>query len=105
MPYKNYNKDMNNYMKNRWSKRRLSAIEYLGGKCIRCGDIEYLEFDHIDPSTKIMTIAKASSRNEVFFWEEVKKCQLLCVPCHMEKSAEDIRNGISTKYKNKFNPL
>jgi 5-methylcytosine-specific restriction endonuclease McrA len=99
MGYKDYNKSMNKYMKQRWEARRQSAIDYLGGKCIRCNSTDFLEFDHIEPSTKIMTIAKASSRNEKMFWEEVNKCQLLCVPCHLEKSAEDIRNGKNPKYK------
>ena len=105
MAYKDYNKSMNTYMKNRWEKRKQNAVDHLGGKCVRCSSTDFLEFDHIDPSTKIMTIARASSRNEIFFWEEVNKCQLLCVPCHLEKSAEDIRSGVSTKYKNKFKPL
>jgi 5-methylcytosine-specific restriction endonuclease McrA len=105
MAYKEYNKSMNIYMKERWLKRKQKAIDYLGGKCIRCSSKDFLEFDHIDPSSKIMTIARASSRNEEFFWIEVNKCQLLCVPCHLEKSAEDIRNGVSTKYKNKFKSL
>ena len=91
MGYKNYNEDMNKYMKNRWEKRRAAAVEHLGGKCIRCGITEYLEFDHIDRSTKIMTVARASSRSEEFFWNEVNKCQLLCTPCHLEKTAEDFR--------------
>lgn len=98
MGYKNYNNDMNLYMKNRWTTRRLLAIEKLGGICVRCSSSNFLEFDHIDPSTKIMTIAKASSRSEQFFWNEVSKCQLLCVPCHLEKSAEDIRAGKNPKY-------
>ncbi|QZE11514.1 hypothetical protein SEA_JADA_173 [Streptomyces phage Jada] len=38
-----------------------------------------------------MTIARASSRSESFFWEEVSKCQLLCKPCHIDKTAEDAK--------------
>lgn len=91
MGYKNYNEDMNNYMKKRWEKRRLAAIEHLGGVCVRCGTTQFLEFDHIDRKTKIMTVARAASRNENFFWTEVNKCQLLCHPCHLEKTAEDFR--------------
>lgn len=94
MGYKNYNTDMNAYMKRRWELRRAKAVEHLGGRCIRCGAIENLEFDHIDPRTKIMSVARASSRSETFFWAEVDKCQLLCWPCHLEKTAEDFRNGL-----------
>lgn len=77
---------MNNYMKTRWAVRRENAIEFLGGKCVKCGGTEALEFDHIDPSTKVMTIARASSRNEEFFMNEVRKCQLLCTQCHLAKT-------------------
>lgn len=83
---------MNEYMKKRWERRRAEAVDYLGGECARCGDSEELDFDHIDPLTKIMSIARASSRSETFFWEEVEKCQLLCKPCHLEKTAEDLRS-------------
>jgi 5-methylcytosine-specific restriction endonuclease McrA len=91
MPYKDYNNKMNEYMKRRWETRRKVAIGYLGGQCVSCGETEDLEFDHIDPSTKLMAIARASSRSEDFFWAEVDKCQLLCNPCHLEKTANDLR--------------
>lgn len=88
-----YNAYLNGYMKDRWTKRRTTAIQELGGICVRCGEDSNLEFDHIDPGTKVMSIAKASSRSELFFWAEVRKCQLLCKPCHKEKTAED-RMGV-----------
>lgn len=91
MGYADYNNKMNSYMKDRWEKRRAAAIEKLGGVCVSCGTDRFLEFDHIDRSTKTMTIARASSRNKEFFWNEVNKCQLLCTPCHMEKTAADFR--------------
>lgn len=91
MAYADYNNKMNIYMKNRWTKRRAAAIEKLGGVCKFCGAKDFLEFDHIDKTTKTMTIARAASRNEKFFWEEVSKCQLLCTPCHLEKTAADFR--------------
>lgn len=89
MPYKNYNHDMNIYMKRRWERRRALAVEYLGGKCVECGSEDNLDFDHIDPETKLMSIARASSRSEEFFWAEVSKCQLLCKPHHIIKSQLD----------------
>lgn len=91
MAYKNYNKDMNAYMKRRWVSRRASAVEYLGGVCARtdCLISDELEFDHIDPDTKFCSIARASSFSEKRFWEEVEKCQLLCVEHHKEKTKQD----------------
>jgi hypothetical protein len=88
----NNNVYMNEYMKARWERRRKQAVEYLGGKCVKCGSEDELEFDHIDPSTKTYTVASASSRNEVVFWAEVDKCQLLCKPHHVEKTT--LENGV-----------
>lgn len=81
-----YNTYLNEYMKNRWRLRRATAISSLGGCCVVCGTTESLEFDHVDPETKIMSIGKASSRSEEFFWAEVNKCQLLCTEHHKEKT-------------------
>lgn len=93
---KRYNAYLNQYMKDRWARRREQAVEKLGGKCTQCDETESLEFDHIDPSTKTMTIARASSRSEKFFWEEVSKCQLLCKPHHKIKTAQDALNSRSS---------
>ena len=81
-----YNVYSRNYMRERWARRRASAIQQLGGCCARCGVTDNLEFDHIDPSTKSFTIAKGSSASEVKFQAELEKCQLLCVECHKEKT-------------------
>ena len=95
MPFKSkddYNAYMNNYMKQRWVKRRLSAIRSLGGACHKCGNtnVDDLDFDHIDPSTKTMAVAEASSLSNERFQEEVSKCQLLCrATCHLEKSVDE----------------
>ena len=84
------NEYMNNYMKNRWTKRRLTAIEKLGGKRKECNSTENLQFDHIDRLTKIASIADMSSMSEIKFWAEVDKCQLLCLKCHQKKTLIDL---------------
>ena len=71
-------------------ERRQYLEEYLGGKCVRCGTTERLEFDHIKPENKSYTIAcniTSFSLEELIL--EVDKCQLLCRPCHIEKSREN----------------
>lgn len=73
---------MNSYMKKRYIKRRELAISYLGSVCINCQSSQDLQFHHIDPNTKLYTIAKASSFSETRFWSEVEKCELLCSDCH-----------------------
>ena len=66
------------------SERRERGIESLGGKCAQCGATDDLEIDHIDPATKVS--------HRIFSWSwariesELSKCQLLCVPCHFQKT-------------------
>lgn len=96
-----YNAAMNSYMKERWRKRRAAAVTQLGGECVECGATEELEFDHIDPSTKVSTIAQLSSASEVRFQAELAKCQLLCKEHHLEKSRREGSLKISGKRKRK----
>lgn len=86
-----YNESMKAYMKERYYKRKAACIAKLGGKCVKCGVVDDLEFDHIDPETKTFTIGnKLASVNESLLQEELKKCQLLCVNCHETKSVRDM---------------
>lgn len=80
------NEYMRQYMIKRWHVRRTKAIEQLGGKCVECGTTNHLQFDHKDSSEKSFTLSKASSCSEAKWQEELKKCQLLCESCHLEKS-------------------
>ena len=76
--------------------RRARLIEMLGGGCVRCGATEDLEFDHIDPSTKVFAICAGLSKAWDVLVEEASKTQLLCKPCHVAKGAEDrpeLRHG------------
>lgn len=62
----------------------------MGGKCQRCGSIDNLEFDHIDPKDKNFTIGKrlvSAPIDEIKI--ELEKCQLLCKLCHKEKNKVD----------------
>jgi hypothetical protein len=75
-----------------WRRRtKLKAVEYKGGKCVRCGYnkcISALEFHHRDPSKKDFGIAKSGN---CVAWEkilvELDKCDLLCANCHREIEA------------------
>lgn len=67
------------------------AIDYLGGKCIRCGFDEHpaaLQFHHRDPSSKSFSVTtKELTSPGKFPWEtvvlpELDKCDLLCANCH-----------------------
>lgn len=68
---------------------RIRAFQYLGGKCVDCGSVEKLEFDHIDPETVSFRIGA-----RLFNWKvlvrELDKCQLLCQKCHKVKTLIDL---------------
>lgn len=71
--------------------RKQQAVDYKGGKCIKCGYnrcLSALEFHHLDPSQKAMSF------DSVFIcrkWEVVKaeldKTVLVCANCHREIEA------------------
>lgn len=74
------------YIREYRKKRKLEALTLLGGCCINCGTTSNLEFDHIDPLTKINIISNMYTAKYELFIAEVHKCQLLCHDCHIEKS-------------------
>lgn len=72
----------------RRKKVRDMALEYKGGSCIICGykkSKRALSFHHVDPTKKDFGI---SYRGFTRSWEKTKneldKCILLCMNCHME---------------------
>src|SRR3954447_20487902 len=78
---------MRDYMARRYEQRKARAIEQLGGRCARCGSVDDLHFDHVDPRTKRFDICKRlAGISEARLQAELAKCQLLCRPCHDEKS-------------------
>lgn len=56
--------------------------------CIDCGEDDYrvLQFDHIDPLTKVNTITKLGANSSLTaVIEEINKCQVRCANCHQLK--------------------
>ena len=81
----------NEYCVERWKKRKIQAIEYMGGKCQKCGYNKFygaLEFHHLDPNEKDYDWGKLRKRN----WSDIKleldKCVCLCANCHRETHGE-----------------
>jgi hypothetical protein len=86
---------------------RQILLEKLGGKCIKCGATDKLEFDHIDPSIKSFNISSGYHKPKEEMENELSKCQLLCNKCHCEKTKKNkefrpkiIAGGRPQKYKN-----
>lgn len=81
MPYAD--KDKQREYQRKWIAQR--KAEFFEGKmCAICSSAEGLELDHIDDAQKVC--------HRVWSWSEVRrsaelaKCQVLCGPCHLEKS-------------------
>jgi len=85
-----YNARMNNYMTERYYRRRAAAIKELGGHCAKCRSRAGLEIDHIDRTLKQYSISKIlASAPEARYQQELKKCQLLCRRHHKAKSSKE----------------
>ncbi len=89
-------------------KTKLKAVEYKGGKCVRCGfssHIAALEFHHPNDDKKF-NLGEVKNKKWKSIVEELDKCELICSNCHrIEHSKYDsidliIENGIKlTKEK------
>ena len=74
------------YQRKRRIERLALAVERLGGKCVKCGRTDDLQFDHIEPGSKTRKVSEATNWSLERFLAEVDKCQLLCKQCHDEKT-------------------
>lgn len=72
--------------------RELIRKHLLAHPCIDCGenDIIVLQFDHIDPATKVDDICRMvwSLRPVKEIENEIAKCEVRCANCHMRRTAE-----------------
>jgi hypothetical protein len=68
---------------------KFKAIEYLGGKCHKCGYDKCpaaLEFHHTDATEKDFEISKVNTTAwSSAITKELDKCILLCANCHREE--------------------
>jgi hypothetical protein len=72
-----------------WMAKR--RAEFMAGKaCVFCGSTERLELDHIDRHQK--------THHRIWSWTkerreaEIAKCRVLCRPCHIERTKEQVRD-------------
>ncbi len=66
--------------------------------CSDCGNTfppECMDFDHMDPSTKLFNVscAAVSGRSVESVMAEVAKCRLICANCHRIRTARQQRRG------------
>ena len=75
---------------------KLRAVEYLGGKCQRCGYDKCkgaLDFHHRDEKTKEFTIGSNECRAWKKIKEELDKCVLICANYHREEDCNNPHCG------------
>jgi hypothetical protein len=86
---KRHTEESRQKQKERYYVSKQEVIAQLGGKCAICGSTEKLEIDHINPEDKSFDVTTQVSHNKGLVAEEIKKCQLLCHPCHLEKTIRE----------------
>lgn len=90
MSYADRREYMRKYQREWVAKRRAAFFD--DKTCEKCGSIDRLELDHIDPSTKV--------HHAIWSWaeerriDEIAKCQILCHDCHLNKTADDYRKNV-----------
>jgi hypothetical protein len=96
------------YLSFRTAERRrevkIEAIEYKGGKCIKCGYDKCptaMIFHHLDPSQKDFGIAEngRAHKNLDQIKSELDKCVLLCSNCHLETHYEEYQKNRERKFQ------
>lgn len=71
----------------RQKKNKLKYVKYKGGSCQICGYdkcIEALDFHHLDPSIKEMSLSSGRGYSFERAKAELDKCILVCSNCHRE---------------------
>ena len=78
-------KKMNEKRMSSYHETKGKLVEFMGGKCIRCGhdDVWGLEFHHVLPTNKKVSISKLLMGDIEIAKLEVDKCVLICRNCHI----------------------
>jgi len=73
--------------RNRRQSKRIQLIQDAGGKCSICGYskcFRALDFHHLNPKKKELTLGKNMDKSMEVLRKEAKKCILVCSNCHAE---------------------
>ena len=73
-------------------EKKKKAVEYLGGKCIKCGYntcIAALTFHHRNPEEKEFEIGGNHCISDERIKKELDKCDLICQNCHSQLHWEE----------------
>lgn len=85
--------------KDKYHKQKAELNEFKKQKvCEKCGESRFylLDFHHIDPNTKIGTVARLITHsNSKTAYDEIDKCICLCANCHREFHWLEKENNIT----------
>lgn len=93
----------------RHNKLRLQKLEFLRrykqkSGCRLCGEnssSDALDFHHINPNTKVMTVTDMVRSSSILaMLEEIEKCVVICSNCHRKMHAESARKKANKKSGN-----
>lgn len=81
------------YNVQRRNERRNYCINKLGGKCVKCGSVKKLQFDHVKPIGQVRgrRISELLTCSLERLEKELINCQLLCKDCHKIKTVREDR--------------
>lgn len=84
--------------------RKLEWIVEQGHGCAKCGMTEGpFDIDHIDRTKKTMNASQMFSRRPEIYRKELENCQVLCKPCHKQKTRSEVmkiaEHGTMLMYK------
>jgi len=85
-------------MRDKGKTNKEKAVSLFGGKCSGCGYnkcARALEFHHADPTIKVRDAHGFRHYRWEVYWEEVKKCTLLCANCHREEEERIYNTGLA----------
>lgn len=79
-------------------ERHLEGMRLLGGMCVKCGRDDPLDLvaDHLPQFVKL---GNPSTLCNKLYFEELKKCQCLCMRCHRVITSERATNRTSSLAK------
>lgn len=72
------------YLRLKLRSTKLRLLKDRGGRCVDCGFHGHpaaLDFDHIDPETKVFTIGTELGRSWPELLKEARRCEVRCANC------------------------
>ncbi len=90
--YSDHKERRNEDTMKRMKKHKEFVEDLKKNPCEDCGNVFptcCMDFDHVDPTTKVKNISRMLGSSKDKILEEIKKCQLVCANCHRIRTHEN----------------